>query len=783
MLCRRLADSPYYIIVTMNCRSLLKCVFVLIVVAGCNSTKYVPDGQYLLNEAKIVTDNKNVNKETLNAYMRQVPNQKVFSKFKLQLGVYNLSGRDTASWWNNWLKRAGEKPVIFDPSAAELSRIELNKEMVNRGYTQATVDTIVTRHKKKANVTYKVVAGEPYKIQHFAIALANDSLEKVVKSPKDSYNSSVKTGMNFDINILDKDRTDLTAFLRQRGYYNVAKDNFRFQADTTQGKLKADVTLKLRSEILENDSVQKKVLSRKKIRHVTFLLTTADRVQPILGANNREFRESLDSVWYQGYRFLYTDKQLISCKSLISNTFIFPSTYYNDKMVEATYSALNALPPVKYVNVIFRERPNDMLDCIIVITPDKNQSFTVDLEGTNSGGNFGVATDFSYQHRNIFKGAQLFKFHARYSYEALGSLSNLFSYKATEFATDVSVKYPTFLFPFLGQEFKRGINASTAFTIGYNYQVRPEFTRTLANLGVKYAWSRNKLFYSFDLINFNYIYLPRVDQSFKDTYLINSSPLRYSYENQMIVRSGINVSYNSQRGKQTAGNVLNWRLGFSEAGNLLDAACKFLGARKDTASIYRIFNIRFAQYVKGDFDISYNQEITKDNHLVYHLALGVACPLGNAEIIPFEERYYAGGANGVRGWSSYTLGPGSYPNQKGTIDFVNQTGDISLVANLEYRFKMFWKFEGAAFTDAGNIWTIRDYDFQPQGLFRLNDFYKQIAWSYGLGLRVNLNYFIFRLDVGHKLYNPGYESGERWIKPLSNITRNMTMFFNIGYPF
>ncbi|MDP4202111.1 MAG: BamA/TamA family outer membrane protein [Bacteroidota bacterium] len=771
----------------MKCLRLYKIVLALLIV-GCSSTKYVPDGQYLLNKVKIVSDNKSINKESLKPYLRQTPNQRVFSVFRLQLGVYSLSGRDTTSWWNNWLKRAGEKPVIYDEAAAELSRNELNKEMVNRGYAKATVQTIAEKHKKKVNLTYKITSGEPYKIENFKIEIPNDSLLKAINSQKDPYVPTIKKGMTFDINALEKERTDLTAFLKQRGFYTITKDHFHFLADTTSGNLKANVSLKLRAGLASNDSIARKLLSRKIIRNVTFLLTTTERTQAYTAGTNRDTREKLDSLWYDGYRFLFSKRPLISCNSLISNTFIFPNSYYNDKMVEETYAALNALPPVKYVNVIFRERTNDTMDCIIVINPDKNQSFTVDVEGTNSGGNFGVAGDFSYQHRNIFKGAQLFKFHARYSYEALGSLSNLFSYNATELATDVSVKYPTFVFPFLGQEFKRGINASTAFTIGYNYQIRPEFTRTLANVGIKYAWSRKNLFYTFDLLNFNYIYLPpdRISADFKKTYLTNSSPLVYSYQSQMILRTGISINYNSQRGKKTGGNITNWRLGISEAGNLLNALCGVFNSRRDSVNHYRIFNLPFAQYVKGDFDFSYNQEITKDNHMVYHFALGVACPYGNAQIIPFEERYYAGGANGVRGWSSYTLGPGSYYNKDtdGKIDFVNKIGDINLLANLEYRFKIGWIFEGAAFTDAGNIWTIKNYIDQPGGFFRLSEFYKQIAWSYGLGLRMNFNYFVLRFDFGYKLFNPASGGADnKWIRPMTNVKKNMNMFFAIGYPF
>jgi hypothetical protein len=287
-------------------------IFFALIIAGCSSTKYVSEGQYLLNKVKIVTDNKGVNKETLDTYLRQTPNQRVFGTFKLQLGVYNLSGRDTTNWWNNWLKRAGEKPVIFDETAAAASCNELRKEMVNRGYAKATVETTVTKSKKRANLVYHITTGKPYKIQNYQIAVSDDSLSKVIHAPKDSYTSAIRNGMNLDINVLNKERVDLAAFCKQRGYYNITKENFRFKADTTIGELKANVALKLSNEITVNDSIAKKVLAKKKIRNITFLLTTSELSQPGLGSNYREMRATLDSAWYDGYRFLYTKKPLIA---------------------------------------------------------------------------------------------------------------------------------------------------------------------------------------------------------------------------------------------------------------------------------------------------------------------------------------------------------------------------------------------------------------------------------------------------------------------------------------
>jgi len=754
---------------------------ILLVVSGlmvaCNSTKYVPDGQYLLNTERIQVHSKDVNAEMLSPFLRQVPNQRIFSIFRLQLAVYNLSGRDSTKWLSRWLRRAGEKPVIYDSLAMVESQSELQKELQNEGFQHAKVQVITNAKNKKINVLYHIVLGNPYKISSFTIAPTLDSLLKVKDSSQAAFTHLIKPGMNFNINDLDQERTELTSFLRDNGYYNVTKEAFHFTADTSFAQNKATVELGLRSDLLANDTLLHKTFSRKIIGHVTF-----ETIPTLVELPSDE--NTTDSVSYEGYEMLYNRKPFICIKPLVSNTFIYPGTYYNEKAVKSTYASLNSLPPVKYVNIQFNEQAPDTLDCDVQITPDKLQSFTNDVEGTNSGGNLGVAEDFSYQHRNLFRGAELFKFHARASYESLGNLSNIFAYYATELGSDISLKYPTFLFPFLSRDFKRGLNASTTFSLGYNYQVRPEFVRTLANAGIKYTWSLNRnTVFSYDMLDLSYIYLPRIDSTFRATYLSNSSPLRFSYENQMILRTGFSMQYMGQRANSSQRSYANWRWDVSEAGNLLDGAIHLFHVESGADGAYRISNIRFAQYVKADYDYAYNQYLSKDNRMVYHFNFGLANPLGNADVVPFEERYYAGGANGVRGWSSYTLGPGGYPLSSGVIDFVNHTGDIKLQGNIEYRFKMFWKFDGALFYDAGNVWTMHNYSTQPDGTFYFSQFYKQIAMSYGFGLRFNLNYFVLRMDLGHQLYNPAFRGNEAWIPLFTHFAQRSALFFAIGYPF
>ena len=174
----------------------------------------------------------------------------------------------------------------------------------------------------------------------------------------------------------------------------------------------------------------------------------------------------------------------------------------------------------------------------------------------------------------------------------------------------------------------------------------------------------------------------------------------------------------------------------------------------------------------------------KRNALALHAGLGVAYPYGNSTVLPFEKRYFSGGANSVRGWGVRELGPGKYKGNDGRIDFINQTGDLKLDLNAEYRTALFWKFEGALFLDAGNIWTLRNYIEQPGGQFKINEFYKQIAAAYGLGLRLNFDYFILRLDMGMKAINPAYESGdEHWAIIHPKLSRDFSFHFAVGLPF
>lgn len=291
------------------------------------------------------------------------------------------------------------------------------------------------------------------------------------------------------------------------------------------------------------------------------------------------------------------------------------------------------------------------------------------------------------------------------------------------------------------------------------------------------------------MLDINYLYMPWIDPDFRETYLNQDKNyiLQYNYNDRFIVRTGYSYTYNS--GGQSlinntlVGNSYSIRLNFESAGNALYTIAKMIRLKKNEDGEYTLLNIPFAQYLKGDFDFAKNIIIDNRNSLAFHFAAGIAIPYGNATIIPFEKRYFSGGANSVRGWSVRSLGPGSFSGTSNG-NFLNQSGDVKLDASIEYRTRLFWKFRGGAFIDAGNIWTLRDYKDQPGGKFYFNKFYKQIAVAYGLGLRMDLDFFVLRFDGGMKAVNPSYENKkDRFPLVRPNFKRDFAFHFAVGYPF
>ena len=748
--------------------------------ASCSVSKFIPEGEYLLDDVKVVSDDKAVKPSDISGYNRQNPNSSWFSLVKVPMHIYSLSGTDTTRRINRFIQKLGDKPVIFDEEAAERSREDMQSALHNMGYMQADVRLRKETRKKKLRLKYLVHPGPAYRISHWDYDIQDDSVRRYMAGYAPQL---MHEGMRFDVNTLDQERQQMTNHLQDRGFYRFNKEYVTCTADTVRGTHLVDLTF----HIAPYDATSHTTHARYRIGEVN-VVTDFDMTH----AMRQDFAR-FDSLHYKGLNIFYRERPFLKPEVLSQNIAITPDSFYSDSRLQHTRSSLGRLHAIKYTDIRFQEDAADStrLDCHVLLSRNKVNSFSAELEGTNSAGDLGAAASLSYQNRNLFNGSELFTFKVRGAYEAVTGLQGYSNENYVEYGVEASINFPRFLFPFISAEVRRRTQATSEIGIQFNSQERPEFGRRAASVTWGYRWTyKRKWQHRVDVLDLNYVYMPWISSTFREEYLDNpensNSILRYNYENLLIMKAGYGFTYHSdgRESRTASNNSYSIRFNIESSGNLLYAFSHMLNATRNEDHQYTVANIAYAQYIKTDIDFTKSFRIDHRNSIVFHVGMGVAYPYGNSRILPFEKRYFSGGANSVRGWSVRRLGPGSFAGNDRNIDFINQSGDIKLDLNLEYRTKLFWKLNGAFFVDAGNIWTIRDYEEQPGGAFRFDSFYKQIAVSYGLGLRFDFDYFILRFDAGMKAVNPAYRnSKEHYPLIHPDFGRDFAFHFAVGYPF
>ncbi|MBD8349085.1 BamA/TamA family outer membrane protein [Dysgonomonas sp. HGC4] len=753
------------------------CLLILFSIWSCNSTKHVPEGSYLLKGYNIDADSKAIDGAYFESFIRQQPNNKI------RLAIYNIAGQDTSKWLNRIIKKMGQAPVLYNPQQTKTSANQVAKELSNLGYLRAEVDTLLKVQKKKVTVTYDIHNNGVYKIRSYDYTLANPTIAKSL-APAKKY-TSIQPGITFNQIDLEDSRVNLTSYLRNIGYYKFSKELLYYKADTTLNAHQVDLFLSLYPP---RDSTSFKKF---KIRNVSIL----SGFDPMARGNEKLFSE-VDTVNYKGINVIYGKNRFLRKSTLYRNNAIRPGKYYSDMAFTRTTGAFNGIGVVKQTNIQFTEvsHPNDSvqyIDALITIAPGNTHFFQTEIQGTNSAGDLGIAPSITYQHQNLFNGAEILRLKLRGAYEFISNSSNpeMANQNFFEIGADASLAFPQFLFPWLKPKWREQPSASTQVSLGINNQHRQEYTRQFFNATLTYRWTsnQNKFAHSVNLWDINYIRMPWISNDFKER-LANSNPiLKESYKDQLISRTTYNITYtnaNSRVGRRVPKNIFSIRAGIDVSGLLPRLVTAFYDAPRDSLGAKKILGIRFAEYIKGDLSFAQTHTLNTKNRIAYHIGIGVASPFGNSAVLPFETRYFAGGANSVRGWATRDLGPGSYvADSSGVNDFVNQVGDIKLDMNIEYRSKVSEYIELAGFIDAGNIWTMKNYkESQPNGQFRFNKFYKEIALSYGAGVRFDLGFLLLRFDYGIRAYDPGRAVNDRWVifKPALNRT---AWHFAIGYPF
>lgn len=764
----------------------MRNIYIIIVcalsLAACSVTKNVPDGSLLLDDVKVISHIDNKNAINARSYLKQTPNSKWFGLLRVPLRIYSSAGSDTAKWVNKMLHKIGEAPVIYSPALAEQTKSNIEQMLQNDGYLHATVDYEHNEIKKKqTEVVYYLHERERYYVNSIKLETDDDSIASFIK--RNIQGSLITEGMPFSVDRLEGERRRITTLLRDSGYYRFHKDYITFVADTAHHSSRVDLTMQvaLYSPGEDMPATPHKVYRFDKICYV------ADAGLRL----HKDMLEQYDSTSLNGYEFRYKENSVVRPRTLAHKTYVTPGELYAANKVDRTYSSLGQLTALRYPTLRIVEHPDtSLLDCYIMYERNKRRSVSFEIEGTNTAGDLGAASSVTFSDRNTFGGSELLQLRLFGAYEAISELSGYTGDSYIEYGAELSLRlqggYASKLLP----AEQRFLKSSTLLAMKFNSQERPEFDRHLLAASWSYQWSKNvKSLHKLDILDVNYIYVPWISQLFKQNYLDNisnrNSILKYNYENLLITKLGYSYSYNSTYGDFDlfSNMAYSLRANIECSGNVLNTANNLLGGRKNGDGQYTFLNIAYAQYVKGDFDFVSRVKLDERNSLVMHLGLGIAYPYGNSRVLPFEKRYFAGGANGLRGWNVRSVGPGRYKSKGDDIDFINQLGDVKLDISVELRSHLFWKIHSAFFVDAGNVWTLRTYDEQPDGQLVLSTFWRDLAFSYGVGLRFEFDLFVFRLDGGMKAVNPAYKGRDKLALLHPDFDRDFALHFAIGYPF
>lgn len=757
----------------------------LIIITSCNPTKYVPAEETLLDRTYINVNSKTISENELNTYIRQKPNKRIFGA-RFHLGLYNWSNISKDGWPHNWLRNIGEEPVIFDEYSTGASKVILKSFLSSKGYFDSDVMETIETAKRRTKVYFDIIVKPPYVIRNITYETEDTILLNMIYLH--ATECLIARDQPYDVDKLIAERSRLEKVIRDLGFYSFSTEYIYFKVDSTVGNRQVDIVYGVRNAIA-SDSITGQVSvphSLYRVRNVYFW-PEFDRGKALAGG--ADYFSSLDTVFYEGYYFIGPPgKPRIKYDLITQNLFIRPNYAFNISNTERTQRRLNFLKAYRLVNITYNE-PSGIglspagekyIDATIQATPFDQQAITYELEGTNSVGNFGAAVNLIYTHKNLFHGAEQFTLKLKGAYEALSQGGT--RYDATrELGAETNLLLPKFLVPFYKNEnFIRKYDPKTFFQAAYSYQEIPVYTRTISNASFGYNWTSGYYTnHTLFPIQLNMVKLPFIDPDFAIR-IDTTSYLAYSYKDVLILGGNYTYNFNKQRSASRDNTFV--KINFESAGNLLSMGSKIFGAEK-TDSSYTLFGQPFAQFIKADVDLRYRIVLNEASSIVYRAFIGIGVPYGNSRAIPFEKQYYGGGSNGLRGWQVRTLGPGSFKND--ITAFINQTADIKLELNTEYRFKLFWILEGAVFVDAGNIWTIKDDQDRPGAVFKFNKLVDDLAVGSGVGMRFDLKFVLLRADMGIKLRDPSISDGSKWIllNREFDFKDDLAFVVVIGYPF
>ena len=768
----------------------------LLGLAACNPTRNLPEGSHLLQRNQIVLEEAGVDREELRSLIRQKPNRRILGIYRFHLNVYQFADRRPENSIRRWMKNTiGEPPVLYDPVLADNTVRQLELYMHGKGYFHARIGYEASLERKRASVTYTVTGGTPYTVRDIRHAISDPRLAGLVL--KDSSDALVRPGQRYDADLLQAERERISRNLKDQGFHQFSREFIFFRVDSTLSNHQLDIEVVINNpEASRPDHTD----TLAHARHRRFLINDI-YVYP----DYSPFRPSSlfpDTTLYHSvtrrdtttYFFVHDGRLRIRPRAIVNNILIEQGGHYRISDVEQTYNYLSRLRNFRFISIQFSENrdteagvPSDtlgLLDTRIQLTRSPANAFTVEAEGLNTSGNLGVAGNLIFFNRNAFRGAEVFNLRLKGALEVSGETGEeeviqRLPFNTLEMGAEASIDFPKLLFPIRMERLSKTARPKSTLLTGINYRQRPDYTRYVFNVSYGFEWSASPL-KRHHLFPLEVSSIKIFNDSLLQAKIPNNNPLIMSrFKDHLVAGTKYSYVYSTQQlGRDD--DFVYFRGNMEVAGNLLYLASRQGGDPPDADGNYRLFNIPFAQYVKGDADIRYYKVFDHDNTLAFRLMAGAGIPYGNIDVMPFIKSYYGGGANSVRAWRIYSLGPGSYQDS-GQVRF-DRYGDIKLEANVEYRFGVYRFWKGALFIDAGNVWFLKENPQFPQGEFRLDSFHRDLAIGAGAGLRLDFDFFIVRVDAAFRVRDPGLPGGRRWLETFPRLSQ-WNFNLGIGYPF
>ena len=760
-------------------RHMILILFCLLL-AACSGTKHLPKGEKLYTGAEIKLEstekvNKGNIKSIAESALRPTPNNSYFG-MRPQLWLYMAAGEKPKSKFKKWLQKTGQAPVLMSAVKPGATAAIIDARLFNIGIFKSYTEFKIVEKEHTAKIIYTSHIQKPYVVKDISYAISDDSISHLINREKDL--SFLKAGEDYNLDILKAERIRIDALLKNQGYFYFNPDYLLFKADTSVVNRTISFKLTLK------DSIPQEALTVYRIHNVF--------INQDYSLNEEAADSTKDTTMYQNTVFLGKDSNMnIRPKVILKSVYLKKNEIYSRVNHNITLNRLMSMGNFKFVQVKFSDSDTipGYLDVTILMTPMPNHTFRAEMDLVSKSNNYnGPRVNLSILNRNAFGGAELLNLNMAGSFEAQlsGINKNLYSYS---WNPQVELTFPRFMVPFKIKPTNSIYVPKTTFSLSYNYLKRVDyFDMNTFQFIYGFKWKEDiKNEHEFNPINISYTSIGNQSDKFI-ALLFHNRFLKKSYEEQFIAGGSYSYTYNEQ---VVPGKKMQYffHVIAETAGNVFSLAELIGGVKPTPDNPSKIIGSIYSQYAKLSFDGRAFYNFKDKNKIAVRVFVGAGKPYGNSAVLPYSKQFFSGGPNSIRAFQINSLGPGIYDQSADTLGFLQLGGDIKLEMNAEYRFGIYRFLKGALFVDAGNVWLQKSNPANIGSPFAFSSFMNELAVGAGIGLRVDVSFFILRFDLAMPLRKPWLPENQRWVTNQINFadpvwrTQNLILNIAIGYPF